>query len=672
MSDLVDSLTRSIRDTIAAAVDRFLEVAARVIDSIVTRVSGALEGAVSILAETFDKIASGLRGAFESAVETLSGLATKAIDGVTSLIDSALEFIDRLTDQVAEGISGAFESLSEFADEISVQVAELIDVALTGTRSLAARISELVESIPESLAGLAASVAAAARESLAEPLREIPEAIWNALSALWGRLTEDDRAKLSAYIDEFVLSGASPPQSREEVIASFNLGRPEGAIAQHIIALVVFLVTFMSQAAAMGAPNLEALNQQTWTLAPTRLLEIRDLIEAERRGTIDRPEALSQLRAWGYDGARSEIWLGLRDNTIPEADALSWRHRGILSDEDTRANLKARGWIPRDVENLLDASLLIPPVPDLIAMAVREAFSPEIAERFGQFEDFPEPFALAAAQQGISEEWAQRYWAAHWALPSIQMGFEMVHRGVIEQDDLNLLLRAQDIMPFWRDKLTAISFSPLTRVDIRRMHKVEVLSEAEVNRAYHDIGYSDENAERLTDFTLRLNAPKAAEDVDELAKLTRASVLGFFEDGIIDATRARSLLLDLGVSEQATDLFISAKQADLERADRKDQIALIISQQRAGVLAFDEAQDKLSGLGLETREQELAVTKLLREKAQTTRLPARGSLDKMFKADVIDKEVYLATLQLRGYSEVWAGRFLQMVEQGIDAGEDAS
>ena len=404
---------------------------------------------------------------------------------------------------------------------------------------------------------------------------------------------------------------------------------------------------------------------------PTRMMEVRDLVEGERRGLIDRESALTQLRGWGYDPERASQWIALRDNLIPEADALSWRHRGILSDEDTRANLAARGWIPRDIDALLKASLLIPPVPDLISMAVREAFSPEIAERFGQFEDFPEPFAQAAAQQGISAEWAQRYWAAHWALPSIQMGFEMVHRGVIGTEDLNLLLRAQDIMPFWRDKLTAISFSPLTRVDIRRMHKVEVLTETDVNRAYRDIGYSELNAERLTEFTLRLNAPKTAEDVDELAKLTRASVMGFFEDGIIDGARARSLLLELGVSEQATELFISAKEADLERTDRKEQIELVIAQQRAGILKFDEAQDKLAGLGLATREQERAITKLLREKAQATLLPARGSLDKMLKAQVIDSKEYLATLQARGYADKWAKRYLKMAELGQDAGQDA-
>ena len=43
------------------------------------------------------------------------------------------------------------------------------------------------------------------------------------------------------------------------------------------------------------------------------------------------------------------------------------------------------------------------------------------------------------------------------------------------------------------------------------MHKVKVLTEEDVNRAYHDIGYSDLNSERLTEFTLRLNARERRE-----------------------------------------------------------------------------------------------------------------------------------------------------------------
>ncbi|GAJ24007.1 unnamed protein product, partial [marine sediment metagenome] len=110
----------------------------------------------------------------------------------------------------------------------------------------------------------------------------------------------------------------------------------------------------------------------------------------------------------------------------------------------------------------------IPPVADIITMAVREAFTPAIAARFGQYEDLPAPYVEWVQKKGLSKEWAERYWAAHWSLPSPQQGFEMLHRGVIGEGDLNMLLRALDVMPFWRDKLTQIAYRPLSRVDVRR------------------------------------------------------------------------------------------------------------------------------------------------------------------------------------------------------------
>ncbi|GAH16382.1 unnamed protein product, partial [marine sediment metagenome] len=70
----------------------------------------------------------------------------------------------------------------------------------------------------------------------------------------------------------------------------------------------------------------------------------------------------------------------------------------------------------------------IPPIADIITMAVREAFTPDIAAKFGQYEDFPKDLEEWAAKKGLSSEWAERYWAAHWGLPSATQGFEMLHR----------------------------------------------------------------------------------------------------------------------------------------------------------------------------------------------------------------------------------------------------
>ncbi|GAI75320.1 unnamed protein product, partial [marine sediment metagenome] len=69
----------------------------------------------------------------------------------------------------------------------------------------------------------------------------------------------------------------------------------------------------------------------------------------------------------------------------------------------------------------------IPPVADIITMAVREAFTPAIAAKFGQYEDLPPAYVDWVQRKGLSKDWAERYWAAHWALPSPMQGFEMLH-----------------------------------------------------------------------------------------------------------------------------------------------------------------------------------------------------------------------------------------------------
>ncbi len=59
----------------------------------------------------------------------------------------------------------------------------------------------------------------------------------------------------------------------------------------------------------------------------------------------------------------------------------------------------------------------IPPVADIITMAVREAFYPDYIEEYGLMQELPGEFLEYTQKQGLSEEWAKRFWASHWELP---------------------------------------------------------------------------------------------------------------------------------------------------------------------------------------------------------------------------------------------------------------
>ena len=255
------------------------------------------------------------------------------------------------------------------------------------------------------------------------------------------------------------------------------------------------------------------------------------------------------------------------------------------------AELRKIGIHPQYADIYKTLAYQIPPVADIITMAVREAFTPAIAAKFGQYEDFPSDLETYAGQKGLSKEWAERYWAAHWALPSSQQGFEMLHRGVINRAELDMLLRAQDVMPFWRDKLTQIAYRTLTRVDIRRMYKEGVLDEGEIYESYLEHGYSDKNALRMAEFTVR-------QTLTSLSKFTSSDIIKAFTNRMIDRGDAARLLRDIGIRADDANYIISTAEYKRLWAFTDDQIAAIRNLYKKRIYNENQTRDRLSRLNL--------------------------------------------------------------------------
>ncbi|KKL87094.1 hypothetical protein LCGC14_1938180 [marine sediment metagenome] len=262
------------------------------------------------------------------------------------------------------------------------------------------------------------------------------------------------------------------------------------------------------------------------------------------------------------------------------------------------AELRKIGIHPDYFDVYKELAYQIPPVADIITMAVREAFSPAIAAKFGQYEDFPPDFAKYAAMKGLNEEWAKRYWAAHWNLPSPQQGFQMLHRGVIDNAELNMLMRAQDIMPFWRNKLMQIAYRPLTRVDVRRMYRENVLDEREVYESYLDQGYDEKNAERMAEFTVK-------QTLTSLSKFTSSDIVKAFAKRMISSGDAMSLLRTIGVRNEDADYIISTAEYKRQWAFTDQQIKGIRNLYKKRVYDDNDARSQLAGLNLPSDQIEV-------------------------------------------------------------------
>jgi len=346
----------------------------------------------------------------------------------------------------------------------------------------------------------------------------------------------------------------------------------------------------------------------------------------------------------------------------------AWR-RGRISEKELNTKLSELGYTDFDIGVLKTLAWYIPNAPDIIRFMVREVYDPFAVREWEMDKYFDELYDSAeddSNKAGIDKDTLRKYWRAHWVLPSLTMGYEMLHRGVISKDELERLMRMQDIMPGWIDKLISISYVPYTRVDVRRMHKLGVISDDELIRAYKDLGYDDEHAKRLAEFTIKYNAdPEETEktgtdkQIEEFKNLSRSDVLRGYRLGIIEETDARDMLRDIGYSDDAIEYYISRENYLKEEETVDKLIKLYHEGYIKGIYDKTNMIEIFGRLNLPSSYQQYLLSLWDLEILVKTNLPTKSEILGWYKKGLIDEDIARRELRKHKYSEEYINWYIE-------------
>lgn len=372
--------------------------------------------------------------------------------------------------------------------------------------------------------------------------------------------------------------------------------------------------------------------------------EIETLAEMYIKGIIKNDTYIQGANKNGYNSTGAGYYADNATLHLSPFDLVSLWRRGELNDQLLEQLLAQNKLIGIDIDLLKKATEYFPTPADLVRFAIREVYSPQTAEKFGQFEDLPDIFLQEAGKAGLPREQAKNYWAAHWDLPSAQMGFEMLHRGVIDEETLTMLLKALDVMPFWRDKLLKISYNPLTRVDTRRMYTVGVLDEEGVYKSFLDEGYSPENAKNLTEFTLKYDNP-------EIESLTRASLVDSYKKDII----TREQLIEYFKLLSYTDNIMQFWLDNAEYEKMVDRVTTysddIAERYQVGDIDINQARQELISLDVPSNYIDAFIEKMIAKKAKRNKNPSLEDLRRWISSRLISEEYYVKKMRGLGYKD---------------------
>jgi hypothetical protein len=482
------------------------------------------------------------------------------------------------------------------------------------------------------------------------------EAVDKAIRYLFDSIEDELKPVILPFLDEFD--------------AQDNLPEPFRRMSEHIrhsepitfsaIAVTIIVSAIVGFAMGMIRPFQQlAANKANAVARPTRL-DAPAAFAAWRRGAISEEEFIKHCRQHGWPDIAIDAFLEIFAQRVGVGDLSTLLLRQEMSESEFDAELAKRGYKSDEVAKLKELQKVIPGLGDIIRMAVREAFTPEVVRQFQLHAELPGEMVEWAAKQGLSREWAEAFWAAHWELPSLTMGFEMLHRGEISEDEMRLLIRTHDVSPFWRDKLLNISYSPYTRVDIRRMHAAGVVGVEEVYQNYRDLGYDHEKATKMTEFTVAYNQSTERD-------LTKTDLLNALKIGYFGPEQTRANLIALGYDENEADYYVSKVLYDLWQDEIQEQVKYLQQQYVRNLISQNDVYSELGRLNLPAEQ----INRYLRtwdiEREAKTRLLTSTKLEQLRKAQIIDDGTYSEEMSGLGYKQQYIEWLLDLIHTQMGA-----
>jgi len=293
-------------------------------------------------------------------------------------------------------------------------------------------------------------------------------------------------------------------------------------------------------------PLQDVISQGSYLAFPVRLPPPEVLVTLRMRGLLEHGDYTALMKRHGWSQDASSKMLMASKTLLNAYQNITLFRRGEISDKEFFEAMEKIGYDRDEADRLFKATEYFPSPPDLVRFAVREVYTPEIVEEYGLDQDLPPKFLEEAKKAGLPEEQARNYWRAKWELPSVQQGYEMYFREQITKDELMTLLRVKDIMPKWREPLLNIAHQVITRVDARRLLADGVITPEEHKRILMHQGYTEEDAQKVTEWAERYYlSEKLAPERD----LTKSEIVKGVKNELITPEQGVELLMDMGYDE---------------------------------------------------------------------------------------------------------------------------
>jgi len=415
----------------------------------------------------------------------------------------------------------------------------------------------------------------------------------------------------------------------------------------------------------------EALESWAWSGWQIRRTPVESIILQRYRGIIKEDDFNGLMAQWGFDYNRRHNLYKLAEVMLDADTLLTLKWRGEITEVVFNDKMSKIGFVEETRKFYEKSRKFLPSVGDLIRFSVRDVYYPEVIAKYGMDKEFPAKFTEEAAMQGMSEERAKQFWVSHWVLPALGDVMTMLHRLSPDYVDahpneftemglstegvktdlatVKEIIKRHDVEPYWRERLVAITYEPYTRVDVRRMYELGVLTKDDVYWNYRQLGYNHEKATKLTEWTEKYYSRTDSKTVTKQKEATYSMLKQFYDYRFIDDVGFEGGLQDLDYDAETAHLIRLVTDAETSLRLRIEEAMPHVYKYQAGQMTQADLHDKLTQIGLPETVVVALMTKAEVKRAEQVKLLTMTQLISLWLEGIRTKDEVEAYLTRMGY-----------------------
>jgi len=400
------------------------------------------------------------------------------------------------------------------------------------------------------------------------------------------------------------------------------------------------------------------------------------------RNPTDTDKVELWLKQNGFDSDKHYTLLQYYKPKLSISEIITAYLRRVIDEEQFNYLLSEHGLSKRDIDYLKKIIWVYPSPTDFIRFAVRDVFVEDKEVKEALQAEFPESIVEYAEKAGMSKDVLMWYWMSHWELPSPTQVFEMLHRlhpDVLKvrgsaykemgleldklqttKETVEFYLKQADYDKRWRQRLLAISYNPLTRVDLRRIYELGLIGDDELLARLMEVGYTKKDAELMLEFYKTFRQ----EEARTFAK-TEIKYLLYY--GIINETEAKVMLERLGYTEEDAKTMIELWKVKLAEKDMRETQKYVRDAYALGEITREEAETMLRKAGLSEEVIAVVLDKEDKRRLKSQKLPSASTVVKWLKLGVITEEKAREILRTINVKEEYIEYYIKEAE--VEGGE---